>query len=317
VVQPIPDPLVARPWRLGAPPERVIRAVAGARGPLWTRPHRGVLAWSALDPSATSFRVLAAAEAEPGVPLGTWAAAWMHGAQDLDGEWATGVPQDVVFCPGRSGRRMARPGLRPLRSELDDEDVVVVRGIPVTSPVRTAFDLGRTAPNLDTAVADVDCLLRHTRVAVPALAAYTARRPGWKGVPLLRAALPLLDPRSRSRPESRMRVVWVRDAGLPLPLCNAEVRSRQGRRLLGIPDLLDPASGLVGEYDGGYHRDPDQHGADNVREERLEEHGLVVVRATWRQVIEPSALAQRLRAGYSLAQRTSTRRWYVPPSRRS
>ena len=315
-MQPIPDPLVARPWRLGAPPERVIRAVAGARGPLWTRPHRGVLAWSALDPTSTWFRVLAAAEAEPGVPLGTWAAAWLHGANDLDGERADGTPLDVVYCPGRSGRRAPRPGLRPLRSELDDEDVVVVRGIPVTSPVRTAFDLGRTAPDLDSAVADLDCLLRHTGTGVLALTEYTARRPRWKGVPLLRAALPLLDPRSRSRPESRMRVVWIRDAGLPAPLCNAEVRSRKGRRLLGIPDLLDPESGLVGEYDGGYHRDPDQHGADNVREERLEEHGLVVVRATWRHVIERTALARRLRAGYALAQRNPTRRWYAPTSRR-
>jgi very-short-patch-repair endonuclease len=48
--------------------------------------------------------------------------------------------------------------------------------------------------------------------------------------------------------------------------------------LLGLADLLDPDAGLVTEFDGQQHRERAQHRADNVREERLEAAGLVVVR---------------------------------------
>lgn len=75
-----------------------------------------------------------------------------------------------------------------------------------------------------------------------------------------------------------MRVLWMVDAGLPRPLVNAPVYLANGE-FLGVPDLLDEASGLVGEYDGAGHRALQQHIEDNVREEGLESGGLVVVRA--------------------------------------
>ena len=37
-------------------------------------------------------------------------------------------------------------------------------------------------------------------------------------------------------------------------------------------------AGVVVEYDGAHHRDPVQHRADNAREHRLEEAGLIVIR---------------------------------------
>lgn len=308
----MPDPYT-RPTALRA--ARLTRPETRRRG--WTRPHRGVLTWGALDLAAPLTRIQAAAEAEPDVPLGTWAAAYLHGATALDGTELDGQShQPVVFCPGATGRRRPRPGLVPLRSTVAADDVIDVRGIPVTSPLRTAFDLGRTAPDLDTAVADLDALLRATGLPVVALAEYTRQRPRWKGVPLLRAALPLLDPRARSRPESRMRVVWVRDAGLPRPEVNVPVHGLPDGWLLGLPDLLDPATGLVGEYDGAGHRTPEQHGADNIREETFERHGLTVVRAVWRDVLTRNGLARRLRSGYEEARHARRRAWYVPPSRR-
>jgi hypothetical protein len=307
----LPTRAFSAPWRTGAYP---ISAHERA-GPLWTSPPRGVVRSALLDGSAPLSRIQAAAAAVQGIPLGTWAAAYMHGAADLDGFDLDGsTPQPVVFCPGRSGRRAPRPGLRPLRSRLSADDVARVRGVPVTSAVRTAFDLGRTAPDVESAVADVDALLRACTISLETVADYAADRAGWKGVPLLRAALPLVDPRSRSRPESRMRVVWIRDAGLARPEVNVPVHSRRDGRLLGIPDLLDVTTGLVGEYDGGQHREVQQHGADNVREELLERHGLIVVRAMWKDVNEKRGLVRRLRWGAAQAREQRRRDWYVPPS---
>jgi hypothetical protein len=304
---------VERPHRRGEVP-----GVDGAelRGPLWNHPHRGVVAWSGLDVDAPLTRIQAAAEAEDGLPLGTWAAAFLHGARELDGvahDGCTALP--VVFLPSRSGRRRRRPGLEPLRRELDSSDVVVVDGIAVTSPLRTAFDLGRTARSLDEAVADLDALCRDAHIDTVDLERYCAERPGWKGVPLLRLALPLLDPRTRSRPESRLRVVWLRDAELPAPEVNVPVHEEAHGWKLGEPDLLDLETGLVGEFDGAHHRENAQHGSDNVREETFERHGLTVVRAVWADVLERRGLARRLRAGHSDAQKVARRGWYVPPSR--
>lgn len=309
---PEPLPSVQRPLRTTDVPG-VPRGER--RGPLWKHPHHGVVAWAGLDASSPATRIHAAAAAEDGAALGTWAAAWLHGARELDGlglDGRTALP--VVFCPGASGRRRRRSGLVPLRSGLDPADVVVIHGVAVTSPVRTAFDLGRTAPDLDTAVADLDAVCRDARVDVAELAGYAAERAGWKGVPLLRQALPLLDPRARSRPESRMRVVWLRDAGLPAPEVNVPVHEHGPGWKLGEPDLLDVATGLVGEYDGAHHRAIAQHGADNVREETFERHGLTVVRCIWADVLERRRLAHRMRARYAEAREVTRRSWYVPPS---
>lgn len=98
-----------------------------------------------------------------------------------------------------------------------------------------------------------------------------------------------------------MRVVWIATAELPAPLVNVGVRDRTGL-LLGVPDLLDEASGLVGEYDGAHHRTLQNHTADNVREERLEEHNLTVVRATALDLyVRRAGLVTRLRHGYERA----------------
>lgn len=89
----------------------------------------------------------------------------------------------------------------------------------------------------------------------------------------------LADPRAASFPESRLRYVWVVEAGLPVPLVNVTLTDTDGHRL-GDPDLLDIEAALVGEYDGAHHRALDSHTRDNAREEGFELRNLVVVRAT-------------------------------------
>ncbi|HEX5510151.1 MAG TPA: hypothetical protein VFX41_00420, partial [Actinomycetales bacterium] len=126
----------------------------------WMRPHRGVVVWGERDMTAPAVRITCASEAVRGAPLGMWAAAFLHGARDLDGGRFPGKLEPVVFCLDRPGSKRPREGLVPLRSPLVAEDITTVGGIAVTSPVRTAFDLARTARSLHQAVAAVDCLLR-------------------------------------------------------------------------------------------------------------------------------------------------------------
>jgi hypothetical protein len=117
-------------------------------------------------------------------------------------------------------------------------------------------------------------------------------------MPLLRRALTLMDGRSRSVGESRLRVLWVVEARLPRPECNPYLLGRLGQ-VVGMPDLLLVASGLVGEYDGAHHRDLEGHTLDNAREEDFEGLGLVVVRATSIDLGPRRSLTiSRLRAGH-------------------
>src|SRR5690606_31771901 len=57
---------------------------------------------------------------------------------------------------------------------------------------------------------------------------------------------------SWSPQETRMRGVWTKRAGLLRPRCNAPVFTLDGRRV-GTPDLICPALGLVGQYNGSGH----------------------------------------------------------------
>jgi hypothetical protein len=153
-----------------------------------------------------------------------------------------------------------------------------VEGIPITTPVRTAFDLARHGP-LVRGVTALDVLARGRPEFLEAVAAYVDDRPGWRGVPTAREALRLASPRSRSPRETVFRVFWVVECRLPAPEVNACIRDGTGF-LLGMGDLLDVTSGLLGEYDGAGHRQEAQHAADNAREEGLEEGGLTVVRVS-------------------------------------
>ena len=250
------------------------------RGPLWTQAHPGRYAFAATDPHHPRQRALVGASVLPSDGgLGGWAAAYLQGASRLDGSTADPDRYDpVLLCMPRRCQRQWWPGLRPFRSELDADDVVVVDGVAVTSPLRTTFDLGRLAPSDTEAVVALDAAASGLDVDLGEVEAYARARPGWRGTPRLRRALQLADPRARSAQESRFRVLWRVEAGLPRPLCNWSVRTPDGF-LLAEVDLLDVEAGVVGEYDGAHHAAADQRAVDNARHEVLERHGLRVVQS--------------------------------------
>ena len=149
-------------------------------------------------------------------------------------------------------------------------------GVPVTIVERAVFDEMRRIGSVPRAVEVIDMAIAAKLTDLERVAEYIAIRPAWTGVPMTRLALPLASADSRSPQETRMRLTWVLNAGLPTPVCNRPVFDLDGR-LLGIPDLFDPVAGLVGEYDGADHRAEDRRARDAVREERFRDHGLEYV----------------------------------------
>jgi hypothetical protein len=237
------------------------------------RLHRGVHVADVGPPDLETVVRAAGLLVPPDGAVGGWAAAWWHGVDRLDGNRGR-VP--ILVCLPRSGRRR-RDGLVPFRSDLTDGDVVVRRGIRVTSPLRTCFDIVRRSTHRDTRVATVDAFRAAGYVTPAELVGYASDRSGWRGVGRVMPAARLSSDRTESLPETLLRLAWVADAGLPEPLVNPTVTDLSGRFVARV-DLLDAQAGLVIEYDGAHHRHDDRRAPDNLRQQRLEELGLMVVR---------------------------------------
>lgn len=230
--------------------------------------------------------------------LGGWAAAYVFGVDWLNGiDPRTGhkVAIDIV---SRRLKRRSTPERRYRYADLAEDDVQTAYGIGVTSPIRTAFDGARWAESLEEAVVFADAVAAHIRIRPAALAAYAANHPTMAGVGQARRAARLAVMDVRSTWESRLRMCYLADAGLPAPLVNAGLYSAQGS-LLGIPDLFDPESALAVEFDGKQHRDRAQHRRDNIREEAFESANVTVVRVDSLDLErDRAALIARLQDGH-------------------
>jgi hypothetical protein len=234
-----------------------------------------------LASSDTGVRLAATRRLVPcDVPLGGWAALVWLGVTALDGRTGPGGATllPVPVCTGPAGRLRPRPGLAIDRSTLMATDVIEHDGVLVTTAERSCLDVMRVFGAEEGLVA-ADAAVRAGLTTRERLAKALTRMVGLKGVPQARIAVPLIDGRAESGPESRLRYVWVVDAGLPVPLVNPIVVDRDGR-FVARTDLLDPEAATVGEYDGGHHRDLEQHTSDNAREEDLEGLNLEVTRST-------------------------------------
>lgn len=282
---PVTDEL--EPRTVPSRPVRTGQALAGGvtarelAGPLWQRFHHGVHVDALLDRSDPDLRIAAAAAVLPaGAAIGGWAALRVLGARELDGRAGPGGSMllPVTVCVGRSGRIRPRPGILLDRSRLDDGDLSEADGLTVTAGTRSCVDVALREP-VELAVGMLDVagrsgVARLERVRDRVLG--TTRR---RGLLRARVAVTLADGRSKSVPESVLKVVWVLEAGLTRPLVNRTLVDEDGFAL-GEPDLLDLEAALVAEYDGATHRELRSHTGDNAREEAFEDHNLTVVRAT-------------------------------------
>jgi hypothetical protein len=211
-------------------------------------------------------------------------AAWLHGL-----DVAPCDPIEVTI-PGAlgSGRRA---GASVRRAALASEEIVLRRGLPATSALRTVVDLGGT-DRLTEGVVAADLFLHADLVTTAELRNHVAEHPGAKGMARLRRVIDLAEPKSESPMETRLRLLLVL-AGLPPPEVQVSIHDDQGR-FLGRPDRLYRLQGLAIEYDGGNHRD--RLVDDNRRQNSLIGAGLRLLRFTAADVYgNPDLVAMQVR----------------------
>lgn len=136
---------------------------------------------------------------------------------------------------------------------LGADDVVQKQGIHITSPERTWCDLASVLA-LGDLVAAGDFLLwwQQPLTTTERLAEAVLAYPSQRGRSLLRRAVGLLSTRSRSRPESIVRLA-IGASALPDPLPNFEVYLALSNRDVEI-DLAFPTYKVGLEYQGDHHR---------------------------------------------------------------
>jgi hypothetical protein len=178
--------------------------------------------------------------------------------------------------------------------DVTTEEVGVIGGMRVTTPARTAFDIGRTRPEA-ASVPIIDALLRATGCKPEDVAAIADARSGSRGVRQLRLALALVDGGAESPPESRVRMLLCR-AGLPRPETQIEFRDRYGAVCIRV-DMGWREWKVAVEYDGVQHwSDRRQRSWDIDRIAMLEALGWAVVRVSAEMMSRPNVIVERVTA---------------------
>jgi hypothetical protein len=286
----------------GVTPPRVRRAV---RRRLLVRVLRGVYLRSDVELTTQVKLAAAALVISPHAVACDRTAAWLWGVGVFEyGELDTTPPLETYVLRGRNATERAevRGGVR----DLMPKDWVEINGVKVTTPLRTALDLGCKL-NRRPALAAMDALMRghgFTHEAMHRLAIRFFRR---RGVVQLRQLIPLVDPRAESPPESWTRLELI-DHGLPPP------EPQYWIVIGGIPtyrlDLAYPHARVVVEYNGEeFHTSREDREADERRREWLERHGWTVIVVT-KESFSDAALAQwigKVRRALAEAQRSRRR----------
>ncbi len=170
------------------------------------------------------------------------AASALHGAQWIDED----IPIELIWSYRRSPS-----GLLVRNETLADDEITRVAGIPVTTRVRTAFDLGRHLERGE-AIARLDSLMHAQLFSGEDVLLLAKRYPGARGLKALRAALPLVDGGAASPKETWLRLLYI-DAGLPRPTTQIPIVEGRGR-LVRMADMGWEEFMVVSEYDGDQHR---------------------------------------------------------------
>jgi hypothetical protein len=157
---------------------------------------------------------------------------------------------------------------------LDNDEVTWVGKLPVTTRVRTAFDLGRRLPRGE-AIARLDSLMRAQVFSTDEVLLLAERYRGARGLKDLRARLPLVDGDAASPRETRLRLLYI-DAGLPRPTTQIPIVEGRGK-LVRMADMGWEEFMVVSEYDGDQHRTNRRQYAKDIRSlRRARELGWIV-----------------------------------------
>ncbi len=237
------------------------------RGASWRRISRGWYRWAGCAMSddlrlATILRMV-----PPGSAFAGRTAARLLGIEAP----APGKPE--ILVPRLTGVSERVEALVS-RARLEPEEIVQCGPFPVTSPLRTCFDLTGTLPLVEGLVT-LDQALHAGHFDLATFSAYVAARDHVTGVVGARRAIEHAEPRAESPMETRLRMLLI-GAGLPRP--EAQVAILEGTRFVARLDCFYPSAMLGIEYDGENHRD--RLTEDNRRQNRLLRVGVQLLRYT-------------------------------------
>lgn len=257
---------------------------------------------SVFERSDTSARHLLAVRAATdkttsGAVVSHQSAAIVHGF-DM---WKPNLDRVHFSIDSRSGGRItSRRHVHT--SVLTNDDITVVDGIAVTTAARTVADLAK-AESFEFAVCVGDSALRSGATDRESIYAALRGRGSVRGA----RAVAFIDARSETVGESRSRVYLQRN-GFPAPDLQLNLFDEFGF-FVARTDFAYEEEGVIGEFDGlvkymnsddGTRTPSDVVIDEKAREDRLREHGWVVVRWTWKD-LEGSGLTKRLHKGFATA----------------
>jgi hypothetical protein len=287
-----------------------------ATGQGWRRTSKGLHVPSGADSTVPEQRIVEQAARLPrGGAVTAWSALRLHGARYFDGLARNGrTPVPVALVVAGSGGPRSGSAVTVSREPLRPEEVVIRCGVPVAEVRRALFDEMRRVGDWREATVAMDMAAAAGLTSISRMAAYLGERSAWRRARQVLRALTYACEHCRSPNETRMGLVWQLDAGLPRPMMNHEIFTRDGR-LVGVADLLDPVAGVVGEYDGANHLRTGRRSRDIRREEALRSLGLEYFAVVRPDLDDPAGLAARMRATRVRARFASkdARRWTIDP----
>lgn len=219
-------------------------------------------------------------------------AAWVHGIDVQDRR------AELVWVGRPTGSwRRPRTGCLVREITVAADDVQRVDGTPVTTPLRTAFDCARWLTLVEAVV--VSDALAHAGLFTPAgFGAYVKAHRGLRGVVQASRVAELIEPRTESPMESRLRMLLI-NSGVGVPVAQFEVRDRGGR-FVARADFAYPEQRVIVEYDGAQHWG--QRRADDRRRDAMRALGWTVIVASRSDYYEsPHAFVSQVRRALAAA----------------
>jgi very-short-patch-repair endonuclease len=284
------------------------RVAAAVREGVLQRTFHGVYLRADVELTTAAKAAAAALVVSPHAVLCDRTAAWIWGVDCFRYRELDVVPALDAFT-FRGHRAPQRQQVRGGERDLSSRDWVIVDGVRVTTPLRTALDLGCRLNRRD-ALAAIDALMRAHGLVRADLARCLPRFAGRRGVVQLRELVGLADPRAESSGESWTRLE-ILDRGLPSPEVQwwVVVGGKPKYRL----DLAYPHAKIAIEYNGEeFHSSDVDIAAFAERRDWLERHGWTVIVVDKASFTEEAAQLwiEQIRQLLALAQ-TPPRRWFV------
>lgn len=198
-----------------------------------------------------------------------WTATWLYTGLLLPGGHLELPPVSLFRHAGRGRLRndLCASGERTF----SPKDLTVVEGMDLTTPLRTAWDLGRLF-NRVVAIGGMGGLLRTGAFTSDQLVAGVERFRRQRGVVQLRRLAPFADGRAESMGESALRLRWGDCEDLPQPEPQVPIHGDDGHVRYWL-DLGVEAIRFAAEYDGAaYHSSDADRAHDAQRREWIRDH---------------------------------------------